>query len=148
MEISIVAATSGVLGSLVGGGATIATAWVTQKIHSRREMIQLEVRKREALYGDFIGECGRLLIDALTHSLETPESLLPAHALLNRIRLTASGPVLAEAERLLMRITDQYFASNITVEEMGRIARAVDADPLKAFGEACRAELRALQARV
>jgi len=148
MEISVVGAMSGVLGSLAGGGATIATAWITQKTHSRREMIRLDVSKREALYGEFIGECGRLLMDALTHSLEQPETLLPAYALLNRIRLTASAEVLAEAERLLLRITDQYFASNVTVAEMGRIARSVDADPLKAFGEVCRVELKAIRARV
>ncbi|GAB3759803.1 hypothetical protein GCM10028796_07350 [Ramlibacter monticola] len=147
-EISVVGAMAGVVGSLAGGGATIATAWITQKTHSRREMIRLDVRKRETLYGEFIGECGRLLMDALTHTLEHPETLLPAYALLNRIRLAASAPVLAEAERLLMRITEQYFASNVTLEEMGRIARSVDADPLKAFGEACRAELKALHARV
>jgi len=74
--------------------------------------------------------------------------LLPVYALLNRIRLTASAEVLAEAERLLLRITDQYFASNVTVAEMGRIARSVDADPLKAFGEVCRVELKAIRARV
>ena len=31
---------------------------------------------------------------------------------------------------------------------MGRIARSVDADPLKAFGEVCRVELKAIRARV
>ena len=148
MEIGIVGAVSGVLGSLAGGGATIAVAWITQRTHSRREMVRLDVRKREALYGEFIAECGRLLMDALTHTLEEPETLLPAYALLNRIRLTASGAVLAEAERLLIRITEQYFASNVTLEEMGRITRSVDADPLKTFGEACRAELDAISARV
>jgi hypothetical protein len=66
--------------------------------------------KRETLYGEFIGECSRLLVDALTHTLEKPETLLPGYALLNRIRLCASPAVLAEGERLLRRITDQYFS--------------------------------------
>ena len=47
----------------------------------------------------------------------SPETLLPAYALLNRIRLAASGEVLVEAERLLARITEQYFASNVTLCE-------------------------------
>jgi hypothetical protein len=43
----------------------------------------------------------RLLVDALTHTLEKPEILLPGYALLNRIRLCASPAVLARGERLL-----------------------------------------------
>jgi uncharacterized membrane protein YfcA len=42
MEISLVGALAGVVGSLAGGGATIATAWITQKTHSRREMLRLD----------------------------------------------------------------------------------------------------------
>ena len=81
-----------------------------------------DMRKREKLYGEFIGECARLLIDAFTHTLEDPEKLLPLYALTNRVRLTASQPVLAEAERLLKRITEQYFSRNLTVEDMRKLA--------------------------
>ena len=74
--------------------------------------------------------------------------MLPVYALLNRVRLTASPPVLALAEGLLARITDQYFASNLTVQELRALARSEKADPLKSFGEACRAELKAMWAEV
>jgi hypothetical protein len=103
------------------------------------------MRKREKLYGEFIGECAKLLIDAFTHTLEEPEKLLALYALTNRIRLTASQPVLAEAERLLSHITDQYFSRNLTVEEMRQLAHSAGADPLQPFGEACRAELRSMR---
>ena len=85
---------------------------------NRRELIRLEMRKREMLYGEFIGDCAKLLVDAFTHALEKPETLLPLYALTNRIRLAASPPVLAAAERLLRRITDQYFSTNLTLEEV------------------------------
>ena len=39
-------------------------------------------------------------MDAFTHTLEKPETLLRAYALINRIRLCASPTVLHEAERL------------------------------------------------
>jgi hypothetical protein len=139
---------SGLLGTLVGGAATVTTHWITQKAFNKRELIRAEIGKREALYGEFIVECGKLLMDALTHTLDKPETLLPAYALLNRIRVSASQGVLAEAERLLMRITEQYFSSNLTVDEMRQIARSRDGDPLKAFGEACRAEIASISARV
>ena len=148
MDPTLVGAMSGVLGSLVGGSATVATAWITQTTLNRRELTRVEVGKREALYGEFINECSRLLVDALTHQLETPEKLLPAYALLNRIRLCASGAVLAEAENVTQRITDQYFSPNISTEEIRTLARAHGADPLKSFGEACRAELESMHARI
>ena len=146
LDMRKVGALAGVLGSLAGSTATIAIAWITQKTHVRRELIRMEIRKHEALYGEFIAECGKLLVDALTHTLEQPEMLLPAYALLNRIRLIATAEVLAEAERLLRRIADQYFASNLTAEDVSRIAHSEDADPLKVFGEACRRELKAIRA--
>ena len=148
MDTVLLTGMSGVLGSLVGGSATVATAWITQKTANRRDLIQTEVRKRETLYGEFIGECAKLLFDAFGHTLEKPEILLSLYALINRIRLSASAAVLVEAEHLLGRITDQYFSKNLTVDEMRELARAEGADPLKAFGEACRAELKAMRARM
>ncbi|HTT12205.1 MAG TPA: hypothetical protein VMG60_15060 [Burkholderiaceae bacterium] len=146
MDISALGAVWGLMGSLVGGSATVATAWITQRTLNRRELIREEMRKRETLYGEFIGECGRLLVDAFANSLDEPEKLLPVYALINRIRLAASRPVLAEAERLLRHITDQYFASNLTVDEMRQLTLSGQADPLEAFGEACRAELKLIRA--
>ena len=146
MDATLIPAMSGVLGSLVGGSATVATAWVTQKTLTRRELNTRDMRQREKLYGDFISECAKLLIDAFTHTLDAPEKVLGLYALTNRIRLTASQPVLAEAEHLLGHIADQYFARNLTVEEMRQLARSTGTDPLKAFGEACRAELKSIRA--
>ena len=148
MDTTIVTAMAGVLGSLVGGSATVATTWIAQRTASRRELIQGDIKKREMLYGEFIGECAKLILDAFTHTLDKPETFFPLYALLNRIRLRASQPVLVEAERLLRHITEQYFARNLSVEEMRQLARSPDADPLKAFGEACRTELKSIRARM
>ena len=148
MDAALVGATSAVLGSLVGGAASVATTWMAQRTTGRRELAREEMRKREALYGEFIGECAKLLMDAFGHSLEKPETLLPAYALANRIRLCASPVVLAQAEQLLRRITDQYFEPNLALEQLHQIARSDEADPLKAFGAACRAELESMRARI
>lgn len=148
MDSTIVSAMAAVLGSLVGGSATLVTAWITQKTVSKREMLQEEMRKRETLYGEFIAECAKLLLDAFTRTLDKPETLLHLYALINRIRLCASKPVLAEAEKLLRIITEQYFSNNLTLEDMRNLTLTEDADPLKAFGEACRMELKSMRARV
>ena len=99
MDSTVVSAMAGVLGSLVGGAATFGTAWITQQAANKRELVAAEIRNREALYGEFIRECSRVSIDSVSHSLETLETLLPVYALLNRIRLSGSAQVLAEAEQ-------------------------------------------------
>jgi hypothetical protein len=122
---------------------------MTQRTNGKHELIRAEITKRETLYGEFICECSRLFMDSLVHTMETPEAILPLYALLNRIRLTASDAVLKEAEHLLIRITDQYFSPNFSVEEMRVLVHSgSDADPLKSFGEACRVELKSMHTAV
>ena len=43
MDATLVSAMAGVLGSLVGGSATVATAWVTQATLNRRELMIAEL---------------------------------------------------------------------------------------------------------
>lgn len=145
MDASIISALAAVAGSLTGGLATITTAWVTQRTQSKRELIRAEISKRETLYAEFISECSRLLVDSLVRTLDKPEAMLPAYSLSNRIRLSASDAVLAEAERILKRVTEQYFAPNLSLDGVRALVEAgSDADPLKPFGEACRAELKSM----
>jgi hypothetical protein len=149
MDASINTGLSAVFGSLVGGLATLTTAWVTQRTNSRRELIRTEISKRETLYGDFIRECSQLLVDSLVRSLDKPEAMLPAYALSNRIRLCASDAVLVEAEKVLKRITEQYFAPNLSLDGVRALVETgSNADPLKPFGEACRLELSSMRAAV
>jgi hypothetical protein len=148
MDATIVTAMAGVGGSLVGGSATVATAWITQRTLNKRELIGAQIRQREALYGEFIRECSRLVMDSFVHTLDKPETVLPMYELLNRIRLSASDAVLAEAEHVLRQITEQYFSTNLTLEEMRALVRSGSADPLKSFGEACRVELKSMRATV
>jgi len=148
IEATSVPAMAVLMGSFVGASATVATAWISQRTLHKRDLFQAEMRKREALYGEFIAECAKLLVDSFIHTLDQPDKLLPMYALLNRIRLCGSPAVLAEAERLLRRITEQYFAENRTVEELRELAGSEEADPLRAFGEACRAELKSIRVPV
>src|SRR5512134_1455267 len=148
MDPAIVSAMAAVLGSLAGGSATVAAALVTQRAQGRRELMQAEIHRRQALYGEFLAECSRLLVDAYSHTLEEPQKLVTAYELLNRIRLSASDAVLAEAEGVVRRITDQYFLPNLSIDEMHALVRAERADPLRSFGEACRSELKAMQGAV
>ena len=148
MDTAIVTAMAGVLGSLVGGSASVATTWVTQRALSKRELVRAEIRRRETLYGEFISECSARIIDSFERTLEKPETLLHAYALLNRIRLCASDAVLAQGEATLRFITEQYFSPDLSVEEMSKLVRKWTTDPLEPFGEACRLELKSMRAAV
>jgi hypothetical protein len=146
MDTTIVSALAGIIGSLCGGSASVATAWVTQKTLSKREVIRAEVSKREALYGEFINECSKRVMDSFERNLEKPETLLSIYALLNRIRLCASEAVLAQAQEIVRFVVEQYFAPNVSVEEFHERVHNGGIDPLKAFSETCRRELISLHA--
>lgn len=147
MDSSIVTAATGLIGSLLVGSASVATAWVTQRTSHKRAGLRAELSKRETLYGQFINECSARALDSFEHTLDKSERLLSIYALLNRIRLSASDSVLAEAERVLTAITEQYFKPNLSLEELRALTRdGAIADPLRSFAEACRAELKSMHA--
>jgi hypothetical protein len=99
MDARIVSAIAAVLGSLVGGSATLATGWITQNTLNKCEVMGAEIRKRERLYAEFIHECSKLITDSFTHTLDKSATLLsslcPAYELIGRIRLSSSDAVLA-----------------------------------------------------
>ena len=146
MDTSIVPAVAGIVGSLCGGSASVATAWVTQRTRNKRERVRAAMNKREALYGEFINECSNRVMDSLERNLDQPHTLLSIYALLNRIRLCASEAVLTQAMELVRFIMEQYFAPNVSIEEFHYRVHDGGIDPLKAFSEACRRELTSMHA--
>jgi len=147
VDATIVSALAGIFGSLSGGSATVATAWIAQNTRNKRDARRGELSKREALYGEFITECSKRLMDSLERNLDKADRLLSIYALLNRIRLCASDEVLAQGITLVRHIVEQYFAPNISVQQLHERVNG-GSDPLKEFSEACRRELLSLQAVV
>jgi len=145
MDPAILSASAAVLGSLAGGSASLATAWLSQKTQAKRVSVQVETRKREQLYADFLTECSKLALDALDHTLDRPETLQQAYTLVNRIRLTSCDAVLRAAEGTIQEIVATYRAPNLPIEKFREISLAEIHDPLKAFSEACRHELQLLR---
>jgi hypothetical protein len=144
MDPSIVSALAALLGSMVGGSATIATTWINLRTQGRRELVTAEIRKRELLYTEFIAECSKLSLSSLDHTLDHAETLIQVHALVNRIRLVSTSAVLAAAEAAVKRILKQYVRPNLTPEEIQELALSEYDDPLKPFSDACRRELQEL----
>lgn len=148
MDTAVLTALSAILGSAVGGSATIATAWLTQRTQGRREQVRAEISKRERLYVQFITEGSKRMVEALDHQLASPEQLFELYAIVNRIRLRCSEEVLTAAESSTNRILEQIFRPNLSPEELREFLLTRPDDPLKEFSEACRHELRMIERRI
>jgi hypothetical protein len=142
MDQNLITAMAGVLGSVSGASAAIATTWISQKSQTIRELAKSETRKRETLYGDFITEASHLIADALDHSLDKPETLVKLYANLGRIRLVSSDAVLVAAEECCDRILELYAKPNRTMNEIFTTMRSKELEFFKRFSDACRVELR------
>jgi hypothetical protein len=142
VDANFITALAGVLGSVTGASAAIATTWISQKSQTVRERAKWETRKRETLYGDFITEASQRLADAFDHSLDKPETLVKLYAILGRIRLVSSDAVLTAAEECCDRIVDLYAKPNRTMAEIFTTLHSGEFEFLKRFSDACRVELR------
>ena len=142
MDQNLITAMAGVLGSVSGASAAIATTWISQKSQTIRERAKSETRKREILYGDFITEASQRLANAFDHSLDSPETLVKLGAILGRIRLVSSDAVLTAAEQCFDRIVELYAKPNRTMAELVTTLHSGEFEVLEHFSDACRIELR------
>jgi len=140
MNSAMITALAATAGSLVGAFGSAAGTWITARHQDRRDLLGRQIARREALYSDFIGESARLLIDAMQHNASDLQNLLPIYALLSRIRLSSSEPVLRAAEKIISIIVSTYPQPNLTAEQIE--SQALNGqDPLRQFSDTCRIEL-------
>jgi hypothetical protein len=148
MDANLVTGLAGVLGSLSGASAAIATTWITQRNQTSRERAKREVYKRELLYSEFVTEVARLSADAVDHSLERPDTLANLFALLGRIRFVSSQPVVTAAEECSRHVVDLFNQPNATsADQLYETLCRISPDIMKTFSEACREELSRYSAR-
>jgi hypothetical protein len=151
MDLGISNGVAAIMGALVGGLASLASTWVSERTRHRRDLIQREITKRETTYSDFIDHASKLYVTSATHNLNEAnvtepelEEAVSLYGIASRIRLYASDRVIKETEAVLDLILTQYGAENISVEEL-REKKLNERDPLKAFSVSCRRELKDLQ---
>ncbi|MET7246016.1 hypothetical protein ABZT49_21940 [Methylobacterium sp. EM32] len=141
MDAAYVSALSALAGSAIGAMASFATTWLTQRNQERATLLVQDRARREALYGEFIREASTLFGDAFQHALDDPAKLVNLYAIVNKIRLFGEPETLEEAERVMQRIGETYFAPNKDLSTYADIQHAGDLDPLCAFSTVCRREL-------
>lgn len=152
MDAGISNGLAAIMGALVGGLASLASAWVSERTRHKRDLLQREITKRETTYSDFINNASKLYVTSATHNLDDDDANLESelegavslYGIASRIRLFASDRVIQEAEAVLDLILIQFGAENISVQEL-RAKKLNERDPLKAFSVSCRRELHDLQ---
>jgi hypothetical protein len=142
MDAAIITAVAAVSGSVVGGLASFATTFFTQRNQAHRDFLSRDVAHREELYAQFIKEATNLYVDSLDKPLTNPTALIGVFSLVGRIRLAAGDKVLLTAETVMDTIVDSYNRPPIKFEEVYKVWRKEHIDPLKEFTEACREELK------
>jgi hypothetical protein len=144
MNYAVISALAAFGGSSVGALAPVLSSYVLQRSVAQRELSNRQIAEREALYSDFIQEASRLYGISITHALEDLDGLVSLYALVSRIRLFASEPVVQAAELFVKRIVERYGEPNLTIEQIRAAALSAQADPLAVFSLACRRELRSI----
>ena len=142
IQTALITALAAVSGSIVGGLASFATTYFTQRNQAHRDFLSRDVAHREELYAQFIKEATNLYADSLDKTLTNHATLIGMYSLIGRIRLIGSDKVLLAAEKVAETIVDSYSSPPIKFEEVYKVWRKEHIDPLKEFTEACREELK------
>ena len=148
MDASYVSALFGLAGATIGGLTSFLTTWLTQQAQLREKHREAESAKRQELFNDFIVEASRLYGDALSHEKDDISDMVQLYALVGKIRLWASRPVVTAAEHAMTSIVQTYLEPNRTLHEIRTLAMEGRMNFLQEFGEACRVDLAGARHRM
>lgn len=129
-------------GSAIGGITSLVASWVAQRLQANAQQRAHDVSIREDLYKEFIDEASKSYADAIERSEIDAASIVRLYALVSRMRVLSSEPVIAQANAVIGLIIETYHAPNRTLRDEAERIQVGGLDPLLAFGEACRYELR------
>jgi hypothetical protein len=146
MASAYLPAVAALAGSAIGGLTSLASAWLTQNHQDRAKGILQDKSRRQKLYKQFIDEASKLYADALAHDEAEVAALVSVYALISQMRVLSSAAVVEAAEAVVRMIVETYFAPNKTFPEVRKLVNSHAIDPLRAFADECRAEMRALKA--
>jgi hypothetical protein len=143
MNPAVIAALAAVGGSCAGALGPVLTAFMIQRGTDRRTSLDRTIAQRQLLYSEFIKEASALYAKSLTTQLDDLDGLIALSAVLGRIHLLASDPVVQEAELFVMLIVKQFGEPNMTIEDLRKYIPQAQ-KPSSGFSLACRKELSEL----
>ena len=145
LEAASLTALAALAGSAVGGTTSFLSTWLAQGAQTRAQLTLHDKGRRQDLYREFVLDASKLFIEAVTSDTPDLSKTIALYALISRMRILSSQPVIDEAHKVAQVIVDSYAAPNKTFNDLRQmmvIERALD--PLRGFSEACRKELHDL----
>jgi hypothetical protein len=127
-------------GAALGGLTSFATSWTTLRTQMKAQRSAGSKSKRQKLYKAFIDDAARIYGDALIHDKLELTGLVNLHALVGRMRIVSSRPVIETAVNVVKAITETYSQPNKSPEEIEAMISNGSVDILRSFSEACRNE--------
>ena len=140
MDSGYITAFAALGGAALGGLTSFATSWTTLRIQMKSQRSASSKSKRQKLYKAFIDDAARIYGDALMHDKLETTGLIDLHALVSRMRIVSSGPVIETAVNVVKVITETYSQPNKSPEEIEAMISNGSVDVLRSFSEACRDE--------
>jgi len=151
IDLGILSPVSGLLGGLLGGGASLIAAIYKQRGKKRLQRLAGEVAKRETVYADFVFHASNLLLHAYTHDeIELTGDEQRLIGLINRMRFFASPKVVAAAEAVLRAIVEISLRPSVELRQLATdaLSKRLDPDPLVEFSLVCKDDLDSVRRTV
>jgi hypothetical protein len=144
MNGAVISALAALGGSAFGGITPLISNYLIQRGTTARELLSRELVSRQTLYSDFIQFGTKLYVSATTKQFDDADEMIALYALISRIRLFASQPVIDAAEQFATQMTERFGETAMTIEALRNATLAHHVDPLNLFSTCCRQELRSL----
>jgi hypothetical protein len=143
MNEAVVSAVAALTGSALGGLTPIISNYLVQRGLTQRELLTHELVERQNLYAEFIRFGTTLYVSATTREPqdENLDDLVKLYALVGRIRLYASTPVIEAAQEFAALVTEKYGSPAISIDDLRSATVKPHVDPLHPFSAQCRKEL-------
>ena len=140
MDSGYITALAALGGAALGGLTSFATSWTTLRTQMKAQRSDSSKSKRQKLYKAFIDGAAKIYGDALIHDKLETTGLIDLHALVSRMRIVSSGPVIEMAVNVVKVVTETYSQPNKSAEEIEAMISNGSVDILRSFSEACRDE--------
>ncbi|HEY1760606.1 MAG TPA: hypothetical protein VGG72_34845 [Bryobacteraceae bacterium] len=143
MNEALISAVAALTGSALGGITPIISNYLVQRGLTERELFTRQLAERQELYSEFIRFGAKVYVSATTQEPkdENFDDLTALYALVSRIRLYASPPVIEAAQDFASLVTEEYGRPAISIEALRSAALNQHVNPLSKFSIQCRQEL-------
>ena len=145
MDSATISALAALSGAVIGGVTSFGTSWLSQQTQAKVQARAHKLSQREELYKHFIENASKTYADSLARqaaNIGEITQVVDLYALVSMMRVISSTPIVESANHVVRLIVDSYISPNKTLRELQQMMDSDSIAALRAFSEACRAELQ------